>query len=105
MVEFEMDPAEALLVCRFDGRMDAAVNADAQNAVDAKLASLLPEHADRLAVVFDVENVTFVSSAFLRICMTAAQRVGAGRFSVRGTNPTLKKIFLVAGLDAVFPIA
>ncbi len=104
MVELELDATGARLVCRFEGRMDAVANPEAQALVDARLDELLPARAETLVVVFDVEKVSYVSSAFLRICLSVAKRVGTGRFSVRGTNPTLKKIFLVAGFDNAFPV-
>ena len=104
MVEFEFDAGSPCLVCRFDGRMDGAVSQEAQAAVEEKVMGLLSTWPERLSVVFDVEKVTFVSSAFLRLCMAVAQKVGASRFSVRATNPGLKKIFLVAGLDKLFPV-
>ncbi len=104
MVEMEFDPGAARLVCRFDGRMDAAVNAEAQTAVEERVNALLAAQPEQLSVVFDVEKVSYVSSAFLRICLIVARKVGGDRFSVSGTNPTLKKIFLVAGLDSTFSI-
>ena len=104
MVEFVFDEGEARLVCRFEGRMDAAASAEMQAAVDERLTPLLEAQPEMLSVAFDVEMVTFVSSAYLRICMAVAQKVGSGRFSVRGTNPALKKIFLVAGLDNAFQV-
>ncbi|MBK9966989.1 MAG: STAS domain-containing protein [Holophagales bacterium] len=104
MAEFEFDAGETRLLCRFDGRMDGAASAQLQTEVEERLAPLLAAHPEKLSVTFDVEKVTFVSSAYLRICMSVAQRVGSGRFSVRGTNPALKKIFLVAGLDNAFQV-
>ena len=65
--------------------MDGAASLESQSAVDSKVTELLAAWPGRLAVLFDVEKVTFVSSAFLRICMAVAQRIGAARFSVRGT--------------------
>lgn len=104
MVEFDFDAGTARLLCRFDGRMDGAASAQVEEAVEERLAPLLAEQPEKLSVAFDVEKVTFVSSAYLRICMSVARRVGSGRFSVLGTNPALKKIFLVAGLDNAFQV-
>ena len=104
MIKFEFDETTAHLVCRFEGRMDTAVNAEAQAVVEERVNALLATQPEKLTVVFDLEKVTYVSSAYLRICILVAKRVGAGRFSVRGTSPTLKKIFLVAGLDNVFAV-
>lgn len=50
-------------------------------------------------VVFDLDQVDFVSSSFLRICILAAQVVGAGHVSVRNTSPSIKRVFKIAGLD------
>lgn len=50
-------------------------------------------------VVFDLDHVDFVSSAFLRICILAAQVVGAGHVSLRNASPSIKRVFKIAGLD------
>lgn len=105
MVTFELDSSAGLLTCRFSPRMDAATSAADDPAVASRLEEALSgAEGERLRVVFDLAGVEFVASAFLRICMAAARRVGDGRFSVVSTSPQLRKLFAVAGLDGAFPV-
>ncbi len=105
MVTFELDPAGPRLTCQFSPRMDAATSAADDPAVAARVAeALAAPGGESLYVAFDLSGVEFVASAFLRICMATARRVGTGRFGVASTSPQLKKLFTVAGLDGVFPV-
>ena len=50
-------------------------------------------------VVFDMKDVTFVSSMFIRICLQVYKQMGANRFQVINLSPDVKKVFKIAGLD------
>ena len=83
------------ITCRFDGDMDTvACNeiADELNAImdDCKKNGLLIE--------FDLENVRYIASSFLRLCGKAVQHVGQTRFSIINVLPPVKKVFKIAGL-------
>ena len=105
MVHFDLDPAVPRLTCRFSTRMDAATSAADDPVLAARLEEVLAAPgSEGLHVVFDLSGVEFVASAFLRLCMASAHRVGAGKFNVVSTSPQLRKLFAVAGLDSVFPV-
>jgi len=53
----------------------------------------------RMPVVFDLEKVNYVASAFLRICIKVAKDVGAKDLEIIHTCPHVKKVFKIAGLD------
>jgi len=50
-------------------------------------------------VVFDLDRVEYIASAFIRICLTVAEDVGYENFSIIHTTPFIKKVFKIAGLD------
>lgn len=50
-------------------------------------------------VIFDLKDVNYTASAFLRICLTVAEKVGYEKFSIINTVPFIKKVFKIAGLD------
>jgi anti-anti-sigma factor len=83
------------LTLRFEGRLDTARCAELDFDVRAALAE-----ADR-PVVFDLADVTFISSSFLRLCLFALKRAGEDRFHVVHAAPTIKKVFKIAGLDCM----
>lgn len=103
MVELVVDDGGKVLRCVFSGRMDTPASAADGAAVEARLAGLLPGGAAALEVVFDLEKVDYVTSAFFRVCSAVARQV-PGRFSVARSTPAVKKVFHVAGLDSVFPV-
>jgi anti-anti-sigma factor len=52
------------------------------------------------AVVFDLEAVSFLSSAFLSLCISAAKESqGDNRLRLVNVGPELKKVLKIAGLD------
>ncbi|HBO43698.1 MAG TPA: hypothetical protein DD670_07155 [Planctomycetaceae bacterium] len=48
---------------------------------------------------FDLEQVDFVSSSFLRLCLRASNRLGPGQFHVVNVEPMIRRVFKIAGLD------
>ena len=81
------------LVIALQGRMDTIASMAAEADVLNKVRSA------RGPVVFDMKAVDYVSSMFLRICVTAAQTAGAGNFSLTHVHPEIKKVFKIANLD------
>jgi anti-anti-sigma factor len=84
------------LVFRFEGMMNTSRCAEIAAQVRSALA------APATAVLFDLEDVDFVSSAFLRLCIHAYQRAGDLGFQIINANPSVKRVFKIAGLDAMF---
>lgn len=88
-------PTDERLVIHFAGKLDTAtcqdLEADLQNRLNGSGA----------AVVFDLTEVDFVCSWFLRLCIHASQKAGPGGFEVINVSPSIKKVFKIAGLDAM----
>ena len=84
------------LVVRFESRMDTARCAEIATELRASLA------ASPVPVVFDLEQVDFVSSAFLRLCIYAHQQASGQGFQIVNAGPSIKRVFKIAGLDAMF---
>ncbi|MBP7461064.1 MAG: STAS domain-containing protein [Candidatus Delongbacteria bacterium] len=79
------------LVCRFPARLDT----QACSAMEAGLKEKLDATAE--PAVFDLAGVTFISSMFLRICLTHYKQRGKAGFALRNISPDVKKVFMVAG--------
>lgn len=82
------------MICTFTGQLGTAEMIKDEPAVDQKLEQLRDQ-----SVVFDLSKVSFVASAFLRLCLKTARRVGQGRFSVCNLTPEIKKVYVICGLD------
>ena len=86
------------LTCRFEGRWDTAKCQELEREISDKISGV------NTAVVFDLEKVRYVASAFLRICLKTAKAAGERRFSVAGVSPEVKKVFKIAGFDKLMAI-
>ena len=90
---------EETFVIALQGRMDTVACMAAEADVLNKVRSA------RGPVVFDMKAVDYVSSTFLRICVTAAQTAGAGNFALTHVHPEIKKVFKIANLDHLIRIS
>jgi anti-anti-sigma factor len=52
-------------------------------------------------VVFDLDGVAFISSAFLRFCIYAQQQAGDHGFQIVNVGSSVKRVFKIAGLNAM----
>lgn len=87
-------PSEENLEIHFTGKLDTAKCQEIEPELRAKLAD------GNATVVFDLAKVDFVSSSFLRLCVFAYQKAGNG-FQVINVSPAIKKVFMIAGMDAM----
>jgi stage II sporulation protein AA (anti-sigma F factor antagonist) len=81
------------LVFEFSGRMDSAECTRIEGEV------VQPAQTIGRPVVFDLARVDFVASAFLRLCLMVQQKAGGNQLTLVNLNPTIKKVFKIAGLD------
>ena len=93
------------LIITFDERMDSANCALAAKEVEKAIADAKATAGASLKVKFDIALVTYGSSSFLRICLTAAKSVGKDSFSIAGANESLRKVFSIAGFDKIMTIS
>ncbi|MFT0893038.1 STAS domain-containing protein [Pseudochelatococcus sp. G4_1912] len=82
-----------MLRIAFNGRLDTATSMQIQNEV----MSIIENTPHSL--VFDLAKVDFVASAFLRLCILSARKVGMERFLLTNVNPAVGRVFSIAGLD------
>ena len=90
----EIAEHDTTLVVRLIGRMDSTQSAVIHDPLIARVT------AAGKSVVLDLEEVSFVASAFLHLCILTAKIVGADHIRMINVSPILKKIFKIAGLDS-----
>lgn len=61
--------------------------------------------ADALKIIFDLDQVDYVVSAFLRLCLVVAKSVKERNISIINTEPGLMKIFKITGLDQILKVS
>ena len=88
------------LVLMADGRVDGTNATEFQDAMKSEI-----NESDR-AVVLDLENLTYISSAGLRVVLLIAkdlQRQGAKMAACSLSEP-VKEVFVISGFDKIIPI-
>ena len=88
------------LVLITDGRVDGTNATDFQDAMKGAI-----QESDR-AVVLDFENLTYISSAGLRVVLLVAkdlQQQGA-QFAACSLTESVKEVFVISGFDKIIPI-
>ena len=96
MVGFQQE--EDKLLCRFIGRMDTTVSMSIEKDVLENI------RRSSTPVVFDLQEVDYVASAFLRLCIAGAKAAGERKMTMINVKPAIKKVFKVAGLDEEYSI-
>jgi anti-anti-sigma factor len=91
MVDFKIEGHK--LICIFKGSLDTVTAMQMENPIDIRIIQT------KMPTVFDMRDVHYVCSGFLRICMRAIKAVGKENFSVIHSDPFVKKVFKVAGLE------
>ena len=94
-----METEEGRLVCSFQGPLDTAKC----QAMEAEVLARVQEAQS--PVVFDLQGVEYVASAFLRLCLMVSKQVGLERFSVVNVHPFVKKVLMIANLSAFLKVS
>jgi anti-anti-sigma factor len=100
-LEVRSEVADGLAVYRIAGRIDGLTSQDLESAVDPALSGGTPR------IIFDMREVTFISSAGLRVVVTTAKRAAAakGGLSIFGVQPPVNEVFEISGLQKFITIA
>jgi len=97
MTKFNWNQNE--LTFNFDKRMDSKNSFEAEKTIDEVMHQKSPQK-----IIFDLKNVVYVASAFLRICITMVKKMEKDNFLIINTQPQIKKIFKISGLENFFNI-
>ncbi|MEI7895723.1 MAG: STAS domain-containing protein [bacterium] len=102
MVTFDYKPDEKILTAIFAGRLDTLAVQKLSEIVQLNLPAKdgLPEDN----IVFDLRDVEYISSSFIRICVSVAKQAGSGHFSIAHCQPFIKKTFKISGLDEILNV-
>ncbi|MEA1996310.1 MAG: STAS domain-containing protein [Gemmatimonadota bacterium] len=97
MSELKLEDQEFL--CVFSKHMGTNECKEIESDFEAGLAG------KPFTIIFDLKEVEYISSTFLRFCIRAAKSVEQGKFSVINVKPDIKKIFKMAGVDSILNIS
>ena len=94
------------LNCLFSGRLTSE-NSASYGEILIKEIDVQKKQAgviDNLEIVFDMEDVIYLASAFLRVCLIAAKKVDKNAFSIVNTNQFVKDLLITSGLENIAKI-
>lgn len=86
------------LICTFSGRFDTAASIAIENEVFDKVQK---EH---LPVIFDLKDVEYISSAYLRLCIQAARAAKNNDAKAINAAKFIEEAFSMTGLDRIMKI-
>lgn len=93
----EVKQGDGSLIFKFEGELRTDVCMPLQDEVDGRLNALGEDSATR--IVFDLQDVPYASSLFMRIVLKTVHRVGRDRLAVVNANPFVQGIFRTAALQ------
>lgn len=106
MIDFNCDISENTLNFHFKGRLDTENSRNISNKIEEHIGDYsVSDNEKPLKIVFDIKDVDYVASAFIRICIKAAREVDQGNFALINSTPMIKKIFKIAGLADVLNVS
>ena len=106
MLKTSYNEAGDVLTFKLSGRIDTIVSAgigeDIRNEVLKH--SKTEDKPLQTKIVFDLADVTYIASSFIRICLSTAKQVDTGNFCIINCDPFIKKTFKIAGLDEILGV-
>lgn len=103
MLKFEHDNSQNQIKVLFSGRLDTDNSMIISEKITEKLNSIRPGTDVSLLIeekiVFDLQEVTYIASMFIRVCLHTSRQLHSGNFCIINCDPFVKKTFKTAGLD------
>ena len=99
-MEVKTEAAGGVTVYRIVGRLDALTGPNLESAVGAAFRGEKPR------IIFDMGEVTFISSAGIRVILKTAKQAAAakGGLAIFGLQSAVNEVFEVSGLQKFIPI-
>jgi len=106
-MKFDYVREENSLIFYFNGRLDTATCQEIGSDILQKVSE--ETEGDEvlegaLRVFFDLAEVDYVASSFLRLCSAVAGKVNRTNLTVRKTSPFVRKVFEMAGFDRIIAL-
>lgn len=91
---------DSTTVVSISGKIDTNTSPE----LDKALSQLIGD--DKAYLLVDCESLSFISSAGLRVLLSAAKKTKAksGSLKVCALNPTVKEVFDISGFSTILPV-
>ncbi len=91
------------LRCIFSGDLDSRFCSDIEVLLHERIAEFMQDR-DVTYLVFDLTDVRYICSAFLRLCLTHCKAVGTGNFRIENPSTDVNQVFQMTGFTEIMSI-
>lgn len=96
MIMYKKEVFDDKLIFRFEGKIDTFQATELEKELKVDL-----ENNTRI-IEFDLKDVDFISSGFLRLCLMSSIKVGNDNFYILNPKSAVMNIFRLTGFDRNF---
>ena len=99
MIQIESTSKNTVMVVRVTGRLDAATSNEFEQVCESAVA------AGAQSLILEVSQLRYVSSAGLRVVLSAGKAVQGkgGTLRLAGLNGMVREVFEISGFSGLFP--
>lgn len=94
---------EDTLRCVFSGDLDSQLCGDLEAPLSDKVAGFM-KNRDVTYLIFDLTDVRYICSAFLRLCLFHCKAVGSRNFRIENPSSEVNRVFQIAGFTEIMNI-
>lgn len=104
MINFNLE--NNILTCQFDSRMNTEACIIIEKSFNEQIQELKYSQKldDITDLIFDLEKVDYIASAFLRLCIKTSKEFQDKNFIIKNVSPNIKKVFKISGFDKLMTI-
>jgi anti-anti-sigma factor len=92
------------LHCLFSGRLDWTVCSEIERDLLQRVSNFKDSRGN-VQLTFDLADVVYVSSAFLRICLICCKTIGKHGFSITNTSEDIHNVFRISGFSEIMDVS
>ena len=99
-MEISAEREGGAVIARANGRVDSSNSREFHSNLEAVI------NKDDPAVVLDFEDVSYISSAGMRVILLTAKSLQSGgvKFVLCSMNESIREVFKISGFDKIIPI-
>jgi anti-anti-sigma regulatory factor len=91
------------LHCLFLGKLDGNVCSEIEQPLLKRVSDFKNDRAS-VRLTFDLANVVYISSAFLRICLICCRTFGTNSFSITNVSDEIHDVFRISGCSEMMNV-
>ena len=99
-MEITAETESGTVIARASGRIDSSNSREFHSGLEAVVADDAP------AVVLNFEDVSYISSAGMRVILLTAKSLQSSgvKFALCSMNESIREVFKISGFDKIIPI-